>query len=118
MKSALKYALALTLTLGSLQAADTNKKCNDLIMILDPETKEKTDGEKTALCADLMVALQEKAAPIIITTNIVENFCFWKNEYAEVLDEQRNLKISEGRFNDSFVGYGVHLYRIPMEQHE
>jgi hypothetical protein len=41
-----------------------------------------------------------------------------RDGHAEVLDEQRNLKISEGRFNDSFVGYGVHLYRIPMEQHE
>jgi hypothetical protein len=40
-----------------------------------------------------------------------------RDGYAEVLDEQRNVQISEGSFNDSFAGYGVHLYRIPMDQH-
>jgi hypothetical protein len=39
-----------------------------------------------------------------------------RDGYAEVLDEQRNVQISEGSFN-SFAGYGVHLYRIPMDQH-
>lgn len=87
MKKIIKYALIAIIGLGSLQARGEGKKCNDLILILDPRLKEKVDGEETALAAEFMVALQEKAAPIIITTNIVENFCFWKNEYAEILDE-------------------------------
>jgi hypothetical protein len=40
-----------------------------------------------------------------------------RDGYAEVLDEQRKVQISEGSFSDSFAGYGVHLYRIPMDQH-
>jgi hypothetical protein len=40
-----------------------------------------------------------------------------RDGHAEVLDEQRKVQISEGSFNDSFAGYGVHLYRIPMDQH-
>jgi hypothetical protein len=40
-----------------------------------------------------------------------------RDGYAEVLDEQRNVTISESSFNDSFAGYSVHVYRIPMGQH-
>lgn len=40
-----------------------------------------------------------------------------RDGYAEVLDEQRNVTISESSFNDSFAGYSVHVYRIPMDQH-
>ena len=40
-----------------------------------------------------------------------------RDGHAEVLDEQRNITISEGSFNDLFAGYNVHLYRILMDQH-
>jgi hypothetical protein len=36
--------------------------------------------------------------------------------YAEVLDERRNVTISKGSFTDSFGGYSVHLYRIPIDR--
>jgi len=35
---------------------------------------------------------------------------------AEVLDERRNVTISGGGFNDSFAGYSVHLYKIPIDR--
>lgn len=63
------------------------KKCNDLIMILDPKMNERIDGKCPSLSFVLLVALQEKAAPIIITSNIVENFCVWKSEHKELLNE-------------------------------
>ena len=37
---------------------------------------------------------------------------------AEVLDERRNVTISKGSFTDSFGGYGVHLYRIPIDRQD
>jgi hypothetical protein len=40
-----------------------------------------------------------------------------RDGYAEVLDEQRSVTISESSFNDSLAGYSVHVYRIPMDQH-
>lgn len=36
--------------------------------------------------------------------------------HAEVIGEQRSIAISAGDFEDSFVGYGVHIYKISMER--
>jgi hypothetical protein len=33
----------------------------------------------------------------------------------EVLNENRTLAFSNGKFQDNFAGYGVHLYRIATE---
>lgn len=33
---------------------------------------------------------------------------------ATVVDEDREIAISDGRFTDYFEGYGVHIYRIPL----
>ena len=32
----------------------------------------------------------------------------------EVLGESRSIPLRDGRFNDDFGPYGVHLYRIPL----
>ena len=36
------------------------------------------------------------------------------DEHAEVIGEQRSIAISAGQFEDSFVGYGVHIYKISV----
>ena len=56
------------------------------------------------------VAMRAEGTGVLFTVNQV------RDGYAEVLDEQRNVQISEESFKDSFAGYGVHLYRIPMDQ--
>ena len=73
---------------GSLQAVDEvkSKKCNDLIMMLDAEGGEKIDGRSVGLGLQFIVALFQKTAPILVSSNIVENFCFWKTEYKEMLN--------------------------------
>ena len=87
----MRYALVLTMCLGSLWAADEvkSKKCNDLIMLLDSAGDEKRDGGATALIIKFQVALLQKTAPILVSSNIIENFCFWKTEYKEMLDTVR-----------------------------
>lgn len=89
----------LIIGLGSLQTCWASKKCNDLILILDPREKEKTDGKHLAMAGDFLRALQEKAAPIIISSNVVENFCFWKNEFKQILDDIKIEAISTKDFN-------------------
>jgi GT2 family glycosyltransferase len=37
------------------------------------------------------------------------------NTTAEVIDEDRSVHIVAGNLEDSFAGYGVHLYRIPLD---
>jgi len=31
---------------------------------------------------------------------------------AEVLDEDRTIRVTEGKFTDAFKGYDVHLYKV------
>ncbi len=61
-----------------------DKKCKNLICLFDPEYQETIIDEGGALAFELMDALNEKIAPIIVTPNILENFCYgkihrWKN---------------------------------------
>jgi hypothetical protein len=37
------------------------------------------------------------------------------NATAIVLGEDRTITISDGRLSDSFGGYGVHIYEIPLD---
>src|SRR5579863_2389642 len=62
------------------------KKCNSLILIFDPELNEGIDAESDVLALTFMDAVREKVAPIIVSSNIVENFCFWKIEHKQLLD--------------------------------
>lgn len=57
------------------------------------------------------VAMRAESTSALFTISQV------RDGHAEVLDEQRNVTISEGSFNNSFAGYSVHLYRILMDQH-
>ncbi|MCF8466239.1 MAG: hypothetical protein K9G33_02455 [Sneathiella sp.] len=34
----------------------------------------------------------------------------------EVLDENRSIKLEDGRFQDSFGAYATHLYKIPVNR--
>lgn len=57
------------------------KQCHNLICLFDPEENETIYGYGKALGFEFVDALNEKIAPIIATTNIVNNFCFWKNSF-------------------------------------
>ncbi len=46
------------------------------------------------------------------TTATITNLALPPNTVAEVLDEGRNVNVTNGAFTDSFGSYGVHLYRI------
>lgn len=67
------------------------KKCNNLICLFDSHQSEAIFGSPFVLF-HLMWALQEKVAPIIVTTNIVEHFCYWKTHTFEVI--KNNLSTS------------------------
>ena len=74
-----------TTTINSSQKTIT-KKCNDLILILDPEANETINGKSKAMMFRFIDALQEKTAPIIVTTNLVNNFCYWKIMHHQMLN--------------------------------
>lgn len=101
MKRAIKYSLMLIIGLGTLQNCWANTKCNSLILILDPREKEKTDGKHLAMAGSFLCALQEKSVPIIISSNVVNNFCFWKNEFKQMLDDIKKEALSTKNFDDA-----------------
>ena len=95
MKRMVKQALVLIFVLGSLQSQMViAKKCNDLILIFDPNFSEGVGGQGGAMTFRLVDALQAKAAPIILSSNVLGNFCFWKTQYKQMLDavKQEALK--------------------------
>lgn len=58
------------------------RKANDLIIILDPHDVETVTGPNNAKNAQsitntLMQAIQEKAAPIVTSTSLMNNICFF-----------------------------------------
>jgi hypothetical protein len=65
---------------GMLQQTPTKTKlCYDLMMILDPN-KEHEDSSGSYCSLLLTQALRESAFPIIVSSNIVENICSWKQD--------------------------------------
>ena len=100
MKRIVKQILVLMFVLGLLQPHVINaKKCDDLILIFDPHLNESIDGEQFGLGLIFANALYEKAAPIIVSSNIVENFCFWKTEYKQVLEDIKKEALKTKDFN-------------------
>jgi len=73
------------------------KKCNNLICLFDPDGIEKTNGYNPFLGAIFVDALDERIAPIIMTTNLLYNFCYWKTHYSQVM---QNLQVVK----DAFIG--------------
>ena len=57
------------------------------------------------------VAMRDKACTV--SFNARE---FIVDGRAEVIGEQRSITITAGNFEDSFAGYGVHIYQISMER--
>jgi hypothetical protein len=96
MNSMLKYALITCLTLLFIHPHNIfAKECNDLILILDPENQESADNTTgKPLSLTFLAALQEATAPIITTSNIVNNFCFWKTTYQEELRQIKQEAIT------------------------
>ena len=95
MKTIVKQTFVLIFGLGLLQShIIIAKKCNDLIILLDHDLAEKVDGKSKALATQFIDNLYEKAVPMIVSTNIVQNFCFWKKEYKADLEniQQEALK--------------------------
>lgn len=60
------------------------KKCQNLICIFDALNDETVFGDNSAMVFTFIDALRQKVAPIIITTNTVERFCYWKTHFLEL----------------------------------
>ena len=73
-----------------MSAGEQAQQCNSLILILDPNLNEDISGESIALGLKFIDELYEKAAPLIVSRNIVENFCFWKTTHKEMLEAVKN----------------------------
>lgn len=56
---------------------------NDVIMILDPEQDETIEKGSGPLVASLLYALQEKVAPIIVSTNLLEFILHLKQQIGD-----------------------------------
>ena len=69
----------------------SERKCNDLIILLDPNQNETIEARSLAIAVGFFDALQEQISPIIVTSNIVKNFCFWKTEHKEVLEQIKQI---------------------------
>ena len=69
-----------------LAEAQKTRICDNLILFFDSNLAEKMDGKNAGVCSQFINALQDKVSPIIIASNMVENFCFWKTEYKQMLE--------------------------------
>jgi hypothetical protein len=87
MKKIVKQTLVLFFALGSLQLSAMSKKCNNLIMLFDPDSKENANGRLKSVTEEFISNLYEKAAPMVVSSNIVKNFCFWKTEYKQIFED-------------------------------
>lgn len=74
------FFLVVALHLSHIQPI-TAAECRSLIILLDPLGQETPATGNKAMALNLATALYEKAAPIIATTNLLYNFCFWKTTY-------------------------------------
>ena len=91
------------------------KKCNNLICLFDPYFIETINGNSISSAFDFMDALNEKIAPIIVTTNLIENFCYWKANRLRTI-RQFLLSSPIGRrfliklMNANFDGFDCYLH--------
>src|SRR5579872_4708609 len=90
---------------------DTPKKqCRNLILILDENKSETKDAITGALTITLMYALQEQIAPIIVSSNILDNFCQAKtNNYKFFFPIPRTAKLTSVKSID------WHVFAHPNE---
>jgi hypothetical protein len=99
MKRIVKQAFVLIFVLGSLQShVIMAKKCNDLIMLFDPDMKEDVDGRLKSVTEEFISNLYEKAAPMVVSRNIVKNFCFWKTEYKQIFEDIKQKSLSKSTY--------------------
>ena len=65
------------------------KKSNDLICILDPHLQEDVTGRSFADTSTFIDALYEQVSPIVVSINIVRNFCYWKHLYKKSFEDMK-----------------------------
>lgn len=76
--------------LDETTALETKKQCRNLICLFGDKNDEQLFGENHATVDNLINALREQVAPIIVTTEFLRHFCYWKTHSVEVM---RNLKL-------------------------
>lgn len=101
-----------------------NRQIHDLAPVLNRPTVEdavritssEPDVEFAAMCkqhdgADyvFVVNMRNKAANAVFETRVLST----PASQVEVLGENRSLGIRDGRWEDEFEAYAVHLYRLP-----
>lgn len=83
-----------TKTTPETEPQQQGKKCQDVILILDPSNHEKIDRKSIALGFKLISALNEQTAPIITTPDLINNFCSWKKNYGPLLNQVKKEVLS------------------------
>src|SRR4030095_103597 len=71
--------------LDQATALETKKQCRNLICLFDVRNDEQLFGNNPFVGVHLMNALREKVAPIIVTTDNLRHFCYWKTHLMEVV---------------------------------
>jgi len=61
------------------------KQCRNLICLFGGKNDEQLFGKNHAIVGDLINALREQIAPIIVTTEFLRHFCYWKTHSVEVM---------------------------------
>jgi hypothetical protein len=108
------------------EVAQEVTKINQLIRTLAPVLNSPNVPEKLTVSSQAPIAIMVKeyegsvyvfaVAMSAESTRALFKTSRFREGHGEVLDERRNVTISEGSFYDSFAGYGVHLYKIPLDQ--
>ena len=65
--------------------SEAKKQCRNLICLFDVRNDEQLFGNNSFVGVHLMNALREKVAPIIVTTDNLRHFCYWKTHLMEVV---------------------------------
>ena len=61
------------------------KQCRNLICLFGGKNDEELFGKNHAMVGALINALREQVAPIIVTTEFLRHFCYWKTHSVEVI---------------------------------
>ena len=99
-------------------------KINELITALSPVLKSPNVLGKLTVSAAVPIAVMVKSYEgflYVFAVSMQNGDCRAKfsmqtltDSQADVINESRSIKIVNGVFEDSFAGYDVHIYKIPM----
>lgn len=67
------------------KVGENKKQCRNLICLFDLFGDEQLFGDNHFVGMQLINALREQAAPIIVTTRTLKHFCYWKTHLVDVV---------------------------------